>query len=42
MVMSAGATADEVDDVANAVRQEGGNITQSLVDAKLEQYRNQS
>ena len=42
MVMSAGATPDEVDDVANAVRQEGGNITQSLVDAKLEEYRNQS
>ncbi|MEC7143084.1 MAG: hydroxymethylglutaryl-CoA reductase, degradative [Candidatus Thermoplasmatota archaeon] len=42
MVMSAGATPDEVDVVADAVRQEGGNITQSLVDAKLEQYRNQS
>ena len=41
-LMSAGATADEVDEVANAVRKDGGNISQSLVDAKLEQYRNQS
>lgn len=42
MVMSAGATPDEVDDVANAVRLDGGNITQSLVDSKLKEFRNQS
>ena len=42
MVMSAGAKKEEVDDVANAVRLDGRNITQSLVDAKLEEYRNQS
>ncbi|MBA45569.1 MAG: hydroxymethylglutaryl-CoA reductase, degradative [Euryarchaeota archaeon] len=42
MVMSAGATPDEVDEVANAVRLDGGNITQSLVDSKLKEFRNQS
>lgn len=42
MVMSAGAKPEEVDDVANAVRIDGGSITQSLVDAKLEEYRRQS
>ena len=35
MVMSAGATPDEVDVVADAVRQEGGNITPILGRCKI-------
>lgn len=39
MVISAGAEPHEIDDVANAVRSDGSNITQSLVNSKLEEYR---
>ena len=39
MVISAGANGDEIDTVADAVRNHGGAITQSLVDTMLAKYR---
>ncbi len=39
MVISAGANEDEIDTVADAVRNHGGAITQSLVDTMLAKYR---
>ena len=39
MVISAGANGDEIDAVADAVRNHGGAITQSLVDTMLAKYR---
>ena len=39
MVISAGANGDEIDAVADAVRNHGGHITQSLVDMMLDTHR---
>ena len=39
MVISAGANGDEIDIVADAVRNDGGAITQSLVDTMLAKHR---
>ena len=39
MIISAGAEPHEVDEIADEIRLEGGNITQSLVDSKLKEFR---
>ena len=39
MIISAGAEPHEVDEIADAIRLDGGNITQSLVDSKLQEFR---